>query len=152
MCRKTPEGTYLVPFTAEGAVREYDADGKVIREFPRRPMPVCALRLENGNTLISADSAVTEYDRDDKVVWALTQKDIPDTEIGVFAGIHRLKNGHTLVCNWNTKDTEDRTGAHLFEVTEDKHIVWQITGADIGQMAQCQLLEEDLAGPKRHAH
>ncbi|MFA6241642.1 MAG: hypothetical protein WC655_11980, partial [Candidatus Hydrogenedentales bacterium] len=151
MCRKTPEGTYLVPFTAEGAVREYDADGKVIREFPRRPMPVCALRLENGNTLISADGAVTEYDRNDTIVWALTQKDVPDTEIGVFAGIRRLKNGHTLVCNWNTKDTENRTGAHLFEVTEDKHIVWQVTGTNIGQMAQCQLLEEDLSAPKKDA-
>ncbi|MEI6499783.1 MAG: LamG-like jellyroll fold domain-containing protein, partial [Armatimonadota bacterium] len=52
MCRKTPEGTYLVPFTAEGAVREYDAAGQVLRSFPDKPSPVCALRLEDDHTLI----------------------------------------------------------------------------------------------------
>lgn len=145
LCRKTPEDTYLVPFTAEGAVREYDHDGKIIREFPRRPMPVCALRLENGNTLISADRAVTEYDRNDKVVWDLREHDIPDIEMGVPAGIHRLDNGNTIVCNWNTRDTEGKTGAHIMEITDDKRVVWQVTGTDIGQVAQCQLLTDDLA-------
>jgi hypothetical protein len=144
MCRKTPEGTYLVPFTAEGAVREYDRAGQVIREFPRRPMPICALRLEDGHTLISADQAVTEYDRNNRVVWELTERDIPDLQIGVLAGIHRLENGHTLVCNWNTRDTGDKAGAHLFEVGEDKRVLWQITGKHIGQVAQCQVLTSDL--------
>ncbi len=142
-CRKTPEGTYLVPFTAEGAVREYDRDGNVIREFPHRPMPVCALRLENGNTLISADRAVTEYDRDDNVVWELREHDIPDIEIGAPAGIHRLDNGNTLVCNWNTRDTGDKNGAHILEVTDDKRVVWQVTGTHIGQVAQCRILAEE---------
>ncbi len=145
LCRKTREGTYLVPFTSEGAVREYDGNGKIIREFPRRPMPVCAIRLENGNTLISADRAVTEYDPNDKVVWELREHEIPDIQIGAFAGIHRLDNGDTIICNWNTQDTGDKSGAHLLQVTDDKRVVWQITGTHIGQMAQCQLLTDDLA-------
>lgn len=148
MCRKTPEGTYLVPFTAEGAVREYDRDGKVIREFPKRPSPVCALRLENGNTLISADRAITEYDRDDHIVWELLEHEIPDIQIGVFAGIQRLDNGDTIVCNWNTQDVDDKTGAHIFQVTDDKRVVWQVTGTQVGQVAQCQLLADDLASPR----
>jgi hypothetical protein len=72
MCRKTPDGIYLVPFTAEGVVREVDREGKVIREFPRRPLPGCALRLEDGATLIGADRVVTEYDREDRKVRPLT--------------------------------------------------------------------------------
>ncbi len=148
MCRKTPEGTYLVPFTAEGSVREYDRDGAVIREFPKRPTPVCALRLENGNTLISADRAVTEYDRNDQVVWELLEHEIPDIEIGVLAGIQRLDNGDTIVCNWNTHDTADKTGAHIMQVTDDKRVVWQVTGTDVGQVAQCQLLTDDLSAPR----
>ena len=147
-CRKTPEGTYLVPFTAEGAVREYDADGNIIRAFPKRPAPVCALRLESGNTLISADRAVIEYAPDDRVVWELRPHDIPDIQIGTYAGIHRLDNGHTLVCNWNTKDTAGQSGAHLFEVSIDKRVLWQVTGTHIGQLAQCQLLTDDLSGPR----
>jgi hypothetical protein len=149
MCRKTPEGTYLVPFTAEGAVREYDADGKVIREFPKRPSPVCALRLEDGNTLISAGGAVTEYDRNDKVVWELREHDIPDVQIGILAGIQRLENGDTIVCNWNAQDNGDKVGAHVFQVTDDKRIVWQVAGTQVGQVAQCQLLTDDLAAPRQ---
>ncbi|MCC6489463.1 MAG: hypothetical protein IT364_18340, partial [Candidatus Hydrogenedentes bacterium] len=148
MCRKTSEGTYLVPFTAEGAVREYDRDGKEIREFPRRPTPVCALRLENGNTLISADRAITEYDRNDHVVWELLEHEIPDIQIGVLAGIQRLDNGDTIVCNWNTQDTDDKMGAHIFQLTDDKRVVWQVTGTQIGQVAQCQILNDDLASPR----
>ncbi len=145
MCRKTPEGTYLVPFTAEGAVREYDRNGKVIREFPRMAMPVCALRLEDGNTLISGGRAVTEYDKDDRIMWELTETDIPDINVAFPAGIQRLPNGNTIVCNWNATDQADKDGAHIFEVTPDKRIVWQVTGSHIGQVAQCQLLAPNLS-------
>lgn len=144
MCRKTPEGTYLVPFTAEGAVREYDAAGKVLREFPREPSPVAALRLANGNTLISAGGAVTEYDADDKIVWRVDAEWLPDIQFGTLAGLQRLPNGNTIICNWNTRDTGERVGAHVFEVTPDKRIVWQVTGTHIGQVAQCQILAQDL--------
>jgi hypothetical protein len=140
MCRKTAEGTYLVPFTAEGAVREIARDGTILREFPRRPYPVCALRLDNGNTLISADRAVTEYDRNNLIQWELTPDDVPDLNIAILAGLQRLDNGNTVICNWNTKDDGGRAGAHIFAVTPDKRVVWKVTGTRIGQVAQCQLL------------
>jgi len=144
MCRMTPEGTYLVPFTAEGAVREYDRDGRLIRTFPAKPSPVCALRLQDGHTLISAGGAVTEYDRNLNVVWELNEIDIPDINIAILAGIQRLPNGNTVVCNWNTQDGGGKDGAHIFEVTPDKRVVWQVTGTKISQVAQCQLLNADL--------
>jgi hypothetical protein len=144
MCRKTPQGTYLVPFTAEGAVREIDRDGRVLREFPRRPTPVCALRLSNGNTLISADRAVTEYAPDNRIVWQLTEDDLPDLQIATPAGIQRLPTGNTLVCNWNASDMGGKVGAHIFEVTPEKQVVWQVTGTDLGQVAQCQILNPDF--------
>jgi hypothetical protein len=148
MCRKTEQGTYLVPFTAEGAVREYAADGKVLREFPAKPMPVCALRLENGNTLISAGKAVTEYNASNKVVWELTETDVPDINIAIPAGIQRLPNGNTVICNWNAADADGKLGAHIFEVTPDKRVVWHVAGPQTGQVAQCQLLNLDLTARK----
>jgi hypothetical protein len=144
MCRKTPQNTYLVPFTAEGAVREYDAAGKVLREFPRAPSPVAALRLPNGNTLISAGGAVTEYDATSNVVWRVDAEWFPNLRFGILAGLQRLPNGNTIVCNWNAGDEGDRVGAHIFEVTPDKRIVWQVTGAHIGRVAQCQILTPDF--------
>lgn len=144
MCRKTEQGTYLVPFTAEGAVREYAADGKVVRGFPAMPAPVCALRLEDGHTLISAGRAVTEYDAGDRVVWELTEADVPDLNIATPAGIQRLPNGNTVVCNWNAADAGGKLGAHVFEVTPDKRVVWHVAGPHTGRVAQCQLLNPDL--------
>jgi len=144
LCRKTPEGTYLVPFTAEGAVRELDRDGRVVREFPRHPMPVCALRLEDGNTLIAADRAVREYDRNDAVQWELTATDLPDLALATLAGLQRLDNGNTVICNWGAHDDGDRVGAHVFEVTPDKRVVWQVAGPLLGQVAQCQMLTKDF--------
>ena len=68
----------------------------------------------------------------------------------MFAGVTRLRNGNTLVCNWNTRDRDDQTGAHIFEVTPDKRVVWHVTGDHIGQVAQCRILSDDLASPASH--
>ena len=81
------------------------------------------------------------------MVWELLPHEIPDIQIGVLAGVKRLKNGNTLVCNWNAQNLDGKDGAHLFEVTDDKRVAWQITDTRIGQMAQCQVLAEDLSGP-----
>ncbi len=142
MCRQTPEGTYLVPFTAEGIVREVDRDGKVLREWPPAPMPVCALRLPNGNTLISANGAVTEYAPDLAIVWRVDKEWLADIDVAVPAGIQRLPNGNTVICNWNTQGAVGKDAAHVIEVTPDKRVVWQVNNAAIGQVAQCQLLDD----------
>ena len=137
LCRKTPEGTYLVPFMAEGAVREYSADGKVIREFPRRSAPVCAVRLPDGNTLISAGGRVTEYDPSNRIVWELHPRDIPDIKVGILAGIQRFPNGNTIINNWGD-------GPHIFEVSHDKRVTWQVESTAFGRSAACQILTEEL--------
>ena len=144
MCRKTPEGTYLVPFTAEGALREYDSAGRVIREFPPLPMPVCAVRLPRGNTLVTADGRVVEYDRNTRIVWEIRPKyDTPDLNLAVPAGVQRLPNGNTVVCNWNAQATPEKRAAHIFEITPDKRVVWEVESDQFGQIAQCQILTED---------
>jgi hypothetical protein len=144
LCRRTPEGTYLVPFTPADAVREFDRDGKPLREFPRMTRPVCALRLEDGHTLISAGKAVTEYGRDNRVMWELTEADVPDINVAAPAGLQRLPNGNTIVCNRDTRNDGDKAGALLFEVTPDKRVVWQVTGDKLGQIGQCQVLTAEL--------
>ena len=144
-CRKTPEGTYLVPFTDEGVVREYNAKGEVIRNFPRMKMPVCAVRLPGGNTLITADGTVTEYNAVNRIVWQLnTAFDIPDFAVGVPAGVQRLPNGNTVVCNWLYEPKEGKINAHIFELTTDKRVVWKVVTDKLGSVASCQLLTENL--------
>lgn len=144
LARKTPEGTYLVPFTAEGAVREYNANGKIIREFPKAKSPVGVVRLPDGNTLISANGKITEYDIANKIVWEVRPFEIPDISIGVFAGLQRLPNGNTIICNWNTQPKGDQSAVHIFEITHDKRVVWQVETNDFGNVAACQILTPDF--------
>ena len=143
MCRKTRDGTYLVPFTAEGALREYDGDGRCVRRFPPMRSPVCALRLSNGNTLVSADGGVTEYDAQSVVVWRLDfVRDLPDVQCGIPAGIRRLANGNTLVCNWGSRAQGGKRGVSIIEVTSDKRPVWEVSSDGLEKVAQCRLLTE----------
>jgi hypothetical protein len=135
-----------VPFTDEGAVREYNAKGEIVRRFPRMQSPICAVRLPNGNTLITADSTVTEYDANNKIIWQLNNAfDIPDFAIGVPAGVQRLPNGNTIVCNWLPASEEGKINAHIFELTTDKRVVWKVVTDKISAVASCRLLTEDLS-------
>ena len=94
--------------------------------------------------ILTMDDRFTEYDRADNVVWHVDDSWLPNIQFGILAGLQRLPNGNTIVCNWNTHDTEDRAGAHIFEVTPDKRVVWQARGKLIGQVAQCQILTPDF--------
>jgi HEAT repeat protein len=67
-----PNGRVLVPHNAEGKVAEYDAKGKIIWEIPFE-QPIAAMRLPNGNTLITSMSpgvGAVEVDRAGAEVWS----------------------------------------------------------------------------------
>ncbi|MCC7491500.1 MAG: PD40 domain-containing protein [Fimbriimonadaceae bacterium] len=141
-CRATGEGTYLVPFTAEGVVREVDATGQVLHSYACPPRPVSAWREPDGHTLLTASHSILDYDRHGRVVWELTANDVPDLNLSFLAGCQRLPHGNLLVCNWNARDGGGKIGAHLFEVTPDKRVVWQVAGTPFGQVAQVQVLPD----------
>jgi hypothetical protein len=148
MCRKTEAGTYLVPFTAEGAVREYDRDGNCVRHFPALRSPVCAERLNNGNTIITGSGGVTEFAPDSSVVWQIDMAvDLPDVNPGIPAGVHRLDNGNSLFCNWRKPAMNDKLDLSIIEVTPEKKIVWSVDGAELSQAAQCHIVPEDKLKP-----
>jgi hypothetical protein len=120
--RITPWGTYLVAHTADKVVREYNDKAEVVREIEAPDLAFGVVPLPNKNILISTETEIIEVTPDDKVVWRLTGKDIPEAGAAWLAGIRRLPNGNTLVCNWLGHGKEG-TGYPLFEVTPDKKIV-----------------------------
>ena len=67
-----PGDRFLVAPYGASKVTELDASGKVRLEF-NSPQPMSAVRLPNGNTLVSCDRehAIVEYDRAGKEVWRL---------------------------------------------------------------------------------
>lgn len=122
--RRLANGNYLVALLTDKAVREYSSSGKMIREIKVPGMAFSAIRLANGNTVISYRNGVIEVDSNDKEVWHLTQKDIPDVKLYWVNSVLRLSNGNTVVGNWFMhKQHTDSTP--FFEVTPEKKVVWK---------------------------
>ena len=127
VARKLADGHYLVTFSGENLVRELDADGKAVRTIPVPGNPYAALRLPGGNTLIACGDGhkLIEVDPQDKVVWKIEENDLPGNPLRFVAGIQRLPNGNTVVCNWGGHGFLGKQPL-IFEVTPDKKVVWQV--------------------------
>ena len=124
--RKLANGNYLVGQYSDGAVREYDAAGKIVWEFKHKNA-FGGLRLPNGNTLISTGDAhkVLEVDPQGKVVWEINENDLPGNPLRFVAGVERLANGNTVICNWGGHGHVGKQ-PQLVEVAPDKTIVSQL--------------------------
>jgi len=121
--RKLANGNYLVGQYSDRVVREYDPTGKIVWEFQHK----CAfggIRLKNGNTLISTGDAhrVVEVDPKGAVVWEITENEIPGNPLRFVAGMQRLANGNTLICNWGGHGKVGQQ-PQIFEVSRDKKVV-----------------------------
>jgi hypothetical protein len=114
------------------------------------PHPWQAVRLKNGDTLISGDAAkyVREVDLKGETVWELSQADVPGIRLGNIQSAGRLANGNTVLCNWiaGHNDYANWTNSiQVFEVTPSKKVVWALRewqNPDLGPATSIQLLDE----------
>jgi hypothetical protein len=143
--RKTPAGTYLLSQQrGDGKAREVDASGKVLRTFPCGQF--VAIRLPDGNTLIACGDQhrVIEVDRADQVVWEVKENDIPGNRLGFVAGLQRLANGNTVICNWSGHSgLADQP--QVFELTRDKKLVWQLEDKRLDKISTIEILDPEAA-------
>ncbi len=152
----TPAGTYLVAHHDQDKVVEYDAAGKPLWSVAAR-IPWDAVRLHNGNTLISShDGYVREVSPQGATVWEFTQKDVPGIALWCLQEANRLANGNTVISNWCPVGVVDAAGAkapakwpttvQVLEVTPAKQVVWALRSwtppADLGPATVIQLLDE----------
>ena len=124
--RKLASGNYLVACNAEHVIKEFDGDGKIVWSVPVKGDPFCAIRLKNGNTLIGAGDGhrIVEVDAAGKTVWEVEENELPGIPLRFIAGLQRLENGNTIVCNWLGHGHIGK-GLHAFEITRDKKVVWK---------------------------
>ena len=122
---KLANGNILAAHEGEGAVREVDVDGKVVWEYTGVENTGDAQRLPNGNTLISCGTQkrVIEVTPDKTIAWQFTAADAPELNLTWASSIQRLKNGNTVIGNFLRG--QEGKGAHVFEVTRDKKVVWK---------------------------
>ena len=119
-----PNGHILAAHEEEGAAREVDAAGKVVWEYKNVGKTFDALRLENGNTLISCgdQKRVIEVTPAGEIAWEFSGKDAPELNLTWITSLQRLKNGNLVVCNFLRG--QEGKGAHAFEVTREKKVIW----------------------------
>jgi len=139
--RYTARGTYLVSFLEMGRVVEYDKKFNEIWSYDVRS-PWAAIRLRNGNTLITDehDVTTTEVTPDKKIAWQITPADLPEPyRYENSQTATRLANGNTILCSRGGHDF----GPQLVEVTPDKKVVWVLQDwTDLGPATAVQILDD----------
>ncbi|WP_246228506.1 3-keto-disaccharide hydrolase [Paraflavitalea devenefica] len=146
--RRTKAGTYLLAHLNMGKVVEYDAKWQPIWSVAA-PSAWAAVRLKNGNTLISGNqhAYVREVNPAGAIVWEVNKDDLPGFPLYTVHQVSRLANGNTVICNWGgflRKEDWDKV-VQIIEVTPDKKVVWalhQWKNPDLGPSSCIQVLDE----------
>ncbi len=157
--RRLADGHYLVCLMGEQRVVEYDTEGRPVWEVAAPGGPHTAVRLPDGNTLISVgdlapDSAkVFEVNTAGETVWQVTSADLSGISLQFMTGLHRLPNGNTVLSNW-LGHGHFGEAPHVIEVTRNKEVVWTFSDHDtMKTIASVQVLDvagDALAGTVLH--
>ena len=67
-----------------------------MRQLRRHPLE----RRQHADLRCGDDHRVIEVDGQGSVVWQVTEHEIPGNQLGFAAGLQRLPNGNTIICNW----------------------------------------------------
>lgn len=141
--RVTAQGTYLVPFLGMDRVVEYDKDFNEIWRYDIAK-PWAAIRLKNGNTLITneKESLTREVNAKRETVWEFDcLTDLPPEYRFSSAPqtCTRLANGNTIF----TSRGKGGEGPQLIEVTAEKKVVWVLQDwRTLGDATAVQILDD----------
>ena len=141
--RVTADGNYLLSYLSMNRVVEYDKNFKEIWRY-NISTPWAAIRLKNGNTLITDEKEwlTREVNSKKETVWEFNCKtDLPSEYQFTSAPqtCTRLANGNTVFCSRGNKGK----GPQLIEVTRDKKVVWVLQNwKNIGDATAVQILDD----------
>lgn len=143
--RMTEQGHYVVASEAHG-VTEYDADGKVVWDYPIQGRVYGARRLKNGNMFICAGGGnrILEVTAKKEIIWEVSKK-VPGTKIDLkwMTCIQESEAGNYIVGNCHAGPNNPQ----IFEITKDKKIVWEFNNFElVGNGLACwEVLEGEKA-------
>ncbi|MDP6544160.1 MAG: DUF1080 domain-containing protein [Phycisphaerae bacterium] len=124
LMRRLKNGNILL--TVGKRVVEVDAKGKIVWEAKIPGKGYKAVRLPQGNTLVSTAGAVVivEIDSGGKTVSSVGgRKNHPKLLLDCFSGFDTLKNGNVIVANWLGHGNIGK-GKHLIEFDRNNKVVW----------------------------
>ncbi|MGH9574428.1 MAG: hypothetical protein ACRD40_12990 [Candidatus Acidiferrales bacterium] len=145
--RMTAAGTYLAPFLRMNKVVEYDKNFSPIWTY-EIPTPWDAIRLHNGNTLITDehDKLVREVNLQKETVWEFGQSELPpNIVVHNLQTADRLANGDTVIFSstGGTKPVDWPNAIQAVEVSRDKTAVWVLQDwKSLGPATTAQFLDQ----------
>ena len=152
--RVTAQGTYLLAVFGMGYVVELDKDWKEIWRYDIKS-PWAAIRLKNGNTLITdeAEHLAREVNAKSETVWEFNTDDLPAAYklASPSQTCTRLANGNTIF----TSRGDNGKGPQLVEITPDKKVVWVLQDwKTLGDATAVQILDDpgipEIPGESQH--
>jgi hypothetical protein len=153
--RVTAQGTYLISYMGKGKVVEFDKDFNELWSYTT-PQPWAAIRLKNGNTLITDEREWRTFEVNNKkeTVWEFNCKtDLPAQYQFASAPqtCTRLANGNTIF----TSRGQNGKGPQMIEVTKDKKVVWVLHDwKTVGDGTAVQVLDDpgvpEIPGQSEH--
>ena len=152
--RKTADGHYWVCLMDEQKIVELKPDGTLLQTISVEGFPHAAIKLPNGNLLVTLGETgkVIELDNKQKIVWQLDKNEVLGNPLRLPAGCQRLPNGNTIVCNYLPGPFMGKQ-PQAFEVTRDKKVVWEFADhahfKTVNQIYLLDLLERTNGGPLR---
>ncbi len=153
--RVTAQGTYLLPYLSENIVVELDKNFNQIWSYSIRS-PWAAIRLKNGNTLITdeRDSLTREVNVKGETVWEFCTLNLPAKyqTHSLPQSCTQLANGNTIFCSQGNSVGQ---GPQLVEITPDKKVVWVLQDwQTLGGATAVQILDDpgvpEIPGESEH--
>lgn len=141
--RPTPSKTFLVGGKDNGMIYEFDSLGNKIWEANVGGSPYQAVRLPNGNTVISTGygAQIAVVDKSSKVIrkFPANPKDASLTSVkpNFFGGFQILNNGNIVVTNWQGHGTGyGSSGIQLLEFDSTGVLVsyWKQTASIVSSL------------------
>ena len=74
----------------------------------------------------------------------MKENDIPGNRLGFVAGLQRLANGDTVICNWSGHSGLDDQ-PQVFELTRDKKLVWELKDKRLDKISTIEILDPEAA-------
>ncbi len=153
--RVTAQGTYLVSFLTMNCVVEYDTNFKEIWRYDILS-PWAAIRLKNGNTLITdeKENLTREVNTKGETIWEFNCKTDLPVEYQFTSAPQtctRLINGNTIFASRGKQGK----GPQLIEVTREKKVVWVLQDwTKVGDATALQVLDDpgipEIPGQSEH--
>lgn len=125
---KTARGTYLIPLFATGRLMEIDAEGKALNQIQIGGTLFSVKQLKNKKLLVSCGDGhkwVEVDTRSWQISRTVSSDDVRGVSLLFVAEPYRLRNGRTLISNWNGH-SKDKAQPKMVEIDRKNRIRWQL--------------------------